>query len=73
MLAPVAEKVPSFFTVNNPPALIKLLLGLPFPIIVIFLAVTAPPGVTVKLAEELPPDTSLPAQKEYGPVADNPV
>ena len=63
-VAPVAVNVPSFFTVKSPPALIKLLDPLPFPIIVIFLAVTAPFGVTVKFADESPPVVSLPAQKE---------
>ena len=72
-VAPVAVKVPSFLTVNNPPALIRLLDPLPLPIIVISLAVTSPVGFTVNFAEESPPLVELPAQNEYVPVADNPV
>ena len=73
IVADVAVTVPSFFTVNNPPALIRLLNALPLPMIEMFLAVTAPAGVTVKFAEESPPVVSLPAQNEYVPVADKPV
>jgi len=73
IVADCAVNAPVFVTLNTPlPALIKSEV-VPSPRILIFLAITAPAGVTENLARPFELlVTSAPAQNEYVPLQDSP-